>query len=58
MKKICCVGILVADVMAPINELPRLGELSRVESVTVHNGGNAMTAAALSHDRQVQSCWR
>ena len=45
MKKICCVGILVADVMAPINELPRLGELSRVESVTVHNGGNAMTAA-------------
>lgn len=45
MKKICCVGILVADVMAPITELPRLGELSRVDSVTVHNGGNAMTAA-------------
>ena len=45
MKKICCVGILVADVMAPITKLPRLGELSRVDSVTVHNGGNAMTAA-------------
>lgn len=45
MKKICCVGILVADVMANISGFPKLGELERVESVTVHNGGNAMTAA-------------
>ena len=45
MKKICCVGILVADVMANISSFPKLGELERVESVTVHNGGNAMTAA-------------
>ena len=45
MKKICCVGILVADVMANISGYPRCGELERVESVTVHNGGNAMTAA-------------
>ena len=45
MKKICCVGILVADVMANISSFPKLGELERVESVTVHSGGNAMTAA-------------
>ncbi len=45
MKKICCVGILVSDVMANVSGMPRLGELERVDSVTVHNGGNAMTAA-------------
>jgi len=45
MKKICCVGILVSDVMANVSVMPGLGELSRVDSVTVHNGGNAMTAA-------------
>lgn len=45
MKKICCVGILVSDVMANVSVMPKLGELSRVDSVTVHNGGNAMTAA-------------
>jgi sugar/nucleoside kinase (ribokinase family) len=31
--------------MANISGFPKLGELERVESVTVHNGGNAMTAA-------------
>lgn len=46
MKKIACVGILVADVMAsPVSVYPAKGELARVDSVTVHNGGNAMTAA-------------
>ena len=45
MKKVACVGILVADVMAPVEVMPNRGELARVDSVTVHNGGNAMTAA-------------
>ena len=45
IKKVAAVGILVADVMAPITEMPGRGELSRVESITAHNGGNAMTAA-------------
>ncbi len=46
MKKVACVGILVADVMVSgMTEQPRPGELVRVDSVTVHNGGNAMTAA-------------
>ncbi len=46
MKKIACVGILVADVMAaPVVEVPEKGKLKQVNSITVHNGGNAMTAA-------------
>ena len=46
MKKVACVGILVADVMVSgINEMPNKGELARVDTVTIHNGGNAMTAA-------------
>ena len=31
--------------MAPVGSMPGKGELARVDSVTVHNGGNAMTAA-------------
>lgn len=46
MKKIACVGILVADVMAaPVADVPEKGKLMQVNSITVHNGGNAMTAA-------------
>ena len=45
IKKVASVGILVADVMAPIEVMPKKGELARVSSVTAHNGGNAMTAA-------------
>ncbi len=46
VKKVACVGILVADVMVSgMNGSPKTGELSRVDAVTVHNGGNAMTAA-------------
>ena len=45
MKSVACVGILVADVMSPVTVMPGKGELARVDSITVHNGGNAMTAA-------------
>lgn len=46
LKKVACVGILVADVMVSgITEMPNKGELARVDTVTIHNGGNAMTAA-------------
>ena len=46
MKKIACLGILVADVMTdPIDAMPEPGKLVKVNSVTVHNGGNAMTAS-------------
>ena len=55
MKKVACVGILVADVMAPIGTMPGKGELARVDSVTVHNGGNAMTAAINLHKMGVES---
>ena len=46
MKKVACVGILVADVIAePVGGYPGRGVLEQVNSITVHNGGNAMTAA-------------
>ena len=46
MKKIACIGIMVADVMTdPIEAFPEPGKLVKIGSVTVHNGGNAMTAA-------------
>jgi sugar/nucleoside kinase (ribokinase family) len=46
MKRVACVGILVADVIVePVNEYPGAGELTHVNSITLHNGGNAMTAA-------------
>lgn len=44
--KIACVGILVADVIAgPISEYPEKGRLLHIDAITLHNGGNAMTAA-------------
>lgn len=46
MKKIICVGILVADIIVePVTCYPEKGKLSRVASITMYNGGNAMTAA-------------
>lgn len=46
MKKIACVGILVADVIVePVSEYPAPGALMHVNSISLHNGGNAMTAA-------------
>ena len=46
IKKVACVGILVADVIVePVTAYPEKGVLEKVNSITVHNGGNAMTAA-------------
>lgn len=46
MKRVACVGILVADVIVePISKYPQKGVLEKVNSITMHNGGNAMTAA-------------
>ncbi len=46
MKKVVCVGILVADVIVEtVTEYPEKGVLSPVNSITMHNGGNAMTAS-------------
>lgn len=46
MKKVVCLGILVADVIVePVNKYPDKGVLEKVNSITVHNGGNAMTAS-------------
>ena len=46
MKRVACVGILVADVIVePVKEYPKKGLLTPVNSITMHNGGNAMTAA-------------
>ena len=46
MKKVACLGILVADVIVePVNKYPDKGVLEKVNSITVHNGGNAMTAS-------------
>lgn len=46
MKKVACIGILVADVIVEtVTEYPEKGVLSPVNSITMHNGGNAMTAS-------------
>lgn len=46
MKKVACIGIMVADaIVGTVNEYPKAGELLPVKSITLHNGGNAMTAA-------------
>lgn len=44
--RVACLGIIVADVIvATVKEQPKRGELALVDSITLHNGGNAMTAA-------------
>ena len=46
MKKVACVGILVADaIVEPVNGYPEKGLLTHVNSITMHSGGNAMTAS-------------
>lgn len=46
MKKVACVGILVADVIVePVDGYPGHGVLKQVNGITLHNGGNAMTAS-------------
>jgi len=46
VKKVACVGILVAAVIVePVENFPEKGVLEPVNSITMHNGGNAMTAA-------------
>ena len=46
MKKVACVGILVADVMTkPVDSVPEKGFLSHVDAIELYSGGNAMTAA-------------
>ncbi|MBR2466400.1 MAG: carbohydrate kinase family protein [Clostridia bacterium] len=46
MKRIACVGILVADVIVePVDGYPGHGVLKQVNGITLHNGGNAMTAS-------------
>lgn len=56
MKKVACVGILVADVMVePVKRLPDKGGLLPVNSITMHNGGNAMTAAINLKKRGIES---
>ncbi len=57
VKKVACVGLLVADVMAaPVAAVPEKGQLMQVSSITVHNGGNAMTAALNLNTLGVPSC--
>ena len=46
MIKIACVGILCADVIVEkVLKYPKLGFLEKVNSITMHSGGNAMTNA-------------
>ena len=46
MKKVACVGILVADaIVETVSEYPKKGVLVQVDSISMCNGGNAMTAA-------------
>ena len=46
MKRVACVGILVADVIVePVDGYPGHGVLKQVNGITLHNGGNAMTAS-------------
>lgn len=47
MIDVTCVGIIVADVMIkPVKALPKRGILEPVEMISLHTGGNAMTAAS------------
>lgn len=43
MFDVCCIGNLVADVIAkPVTELPESGKLGLVDSMSLHSGGCAM----------------
>ncbi len=46
MKKVCCVGIAVADVVAKtVNVVPEPGKLELVNGISMHTGGCAVNAA-------------
>ncbi len=56
MKKVACVGILVTDIIVePVSTYPKSGELTQVNSITMHNGGNAMTASINIHNLGVDT---
>ncbi|MBQ5324528.1 MAG: carbohydrate kinase family protein [Oscillospiraceae bacterium] len=56
MKKVACVGILVADVMTkPVDSIPEKGLLSQVDAIEIYSGGNAMTAAINMRKMGVES---
>lgn len=57
MKKVACVGILVADaIVETVSEYPKKGVLVQVDSISMCNGGNAMTAAINLKKLGVKSC--
>ena len=57
MMKIACVGILVADaIVERVSEYPQKGVMVPVNSISMCNGGNAMTAAINLRKLGVQSC--
>lgn len=46
MKKVACVGILVADaIVERVSNYPERGIMVPVNSISMHSGGNAMTAS-------------
>lgn len=46
MKKVACVGILVADaIVETVSNYPERGVMVPVNSISMYSGGNAMTAA-------------
>ena len=56
MKKVACVGILVADVMtSPVDSIPEKGLLSHVNAIELYAGGNAMTASVNMRKMGVES---
>ncbi len=56
MKKVACVGILVADVMTkPVDSVPEKGLLSQVDAIELYSGGNAMTAAVNMRKMGIES---
>lgn len=47
MIDVACVGIMVADIMIkPVKSIPKKGILEPVDMISLHTGGNAMTAAS------------
>ena len=46
MIDVACIGILVADIIAkPVDRIPNKGLLGLIDSITMHSGGCAMSAA-------------
>ena len=46
MKKVACIGCVCADVIIrPLTKVPPLGQLSHVQSISLHTGGNVSNIA-------------